>query len=272
VLPKPLRIAPRVSVVSLQREYTSGQVLPLPLQMRLLLFLVMVSIGLSAQDPAKLAPHLYKVVLDNDDARVIDYHLKPGEKEPMHSHPSGLLVYYFTDAKARVTLPDGKTAETANRAGDIIWRDAVTHFAENIGSSEVHPMLVEPKVSCKATAPSISGSSSSTTSAAPMPARLEPHHRLRYENQSIRVLEVRLKPGESSSFHTHSHDDVYLTLADAVAKVQVQGGNWGPETAFRLGEASFDNASKHPFTHRLQNAGNTEFHTLDIEFCPLERP
>jgi quercetin dioxygenase-like cupin family protein len=239
----------------------------------LLLFLLAMSLVVSAQDPAKLAPQFYRVVLDNEDARVIDYHLKPGEREPMHSHPSGVLVYYFTDAKARMTLPDGKTAEVTNRAGDIVWRDPVTHFAENTGSSDVHTVLIEPKVSCKPPSVAVPAQQSpAATATVPMPAHLEPHHGLRYENQTIRVLEVRLKPGESSLFHTHSHDDVYLTLADAVVRVQMQGGNRGPETAFRSGEASFDNASKHPFTHRLENVGTTEFHTLAIEFCPLENP
>lgn len=37
-----------------------------------------------AQDPAKLAPQFYKLVLDNEQVRVIDYHLKPGEKEPLN--------------------------------------------------------------------------------------------------------------------------------------------------------------------------------------------
>jgi quercetin dioxygenase-like cupin family protein len=236
----------------------------------LLLLALATSIIVAAQDPAKLAPEFYKVVLDNGDARVIDHHIKPGEKEPMHSHPSGVLVYYFTDAKTRITLPDGKTAESTNRAGDVVWRAPVTHFAENTGNNEVHTLLVEPKVSCNAPAGSIPApNSSSTTSAEPMPAHLEPHHRLRHENQSMRVLEVRLKPGESSLFHTHSHDDVYLTLADAIARPQMQGGNWGPKTAFRSGEASSDDASRHPFTHRLENVGTTQFHTLDIEFCPF---
>jgi quercetin dioxygenase-like cupin family protein len=243
------------------------------MRLSLLLFSLGMSAVLFAQDPAKLAPQFYKVILDNNDARVIDYHLKPGEKEPLHSHPSGVLVYYFTDATMRVTLPGGKTAESTNRAGDITWRDPVTHFAENTGDNEVHTLLVEPKVSCNAPNDSVSApNSSSTTSAGAMPAHLEPHHRLRYENHILRVLEVKLRPGESSLFHTHSHDDVYLTLADAVARAQIEGGNWGPQTAFRSGEASSDDASKHPFTHRLENVGTTEFHTLNIEFCPLEKP
>jgi len=147
----------------------------------------------------------------------------------------------------------------------------VTHFAENRGSNEVHALLVEPKVSCKASeGPGPTPNSRSEDTNERVPARLEPHHRFRYENQYVRVLEVSLKPGESSFFHTHSHDDLYLTLADAVARLQKWGENWGPETTFRAGEASVDNASKNPFSHRLKNVGKTIFHTLNIEFCPFD--
>lgn len=100
-------------------------------------------------DPVKLSPHMYRVLLDNDKVRAIDYQLKPGEQEPLHSHPSGVFVYYFTDSNMAVTLPGGKTGESHNRAGDVVWRDPVTHLTKNIGNAEVHALLVEPKQSCK---------------------------------------------------------------------------------------------------------------------------
>ena len=103
----------------------------------------------SAQDPAKLAPQNYKVLLENDKLRVIEYRLRPGEKEPMHSHPSGVVVYFFDDANIRTTFPDGKTAEDFRRAGDTLWRDPVTHSGENIGNTEAHALLIEPKNPCK---------------------------------------------------------------------------------------------------------------------------
>lgn len=99
----------------------------------------------SAQDPTKLAPQNYKVLLENDRLRVIEYRLKPGEKEPMHSHPSGVAVYFFSDAKIRTTFPNGKTADDFRRAGDTLWRDPVTHSGENIGDTEAHALLIEPK-------------------------------------------------------------------------------------------------------------------------------
>ncbi len=103
----------------------------------------------SAQDPAKLAPQNYKILLKNDHVRVIEYRLKPGEKEPMHSHPSGVVVYFFSDAKTRTTFPDGRIAEDSRRAGDTLWRDPVTHAGETTGNTEAHALLIEPKNPCK---------------------------------------------------------------------------------------------------------------------------
>jgi beta-alanine degradation protein BauB len=100
-----------------------------------------------AQDPVQLAPQIYRVLLENSHVRVIDYRLKPGEKEPMHSHPFGAIVYFLTDTKIRTTLPSGKIAESSNKAGDVLWRDPVTHAGENIGRAEAHSLIIEPKKS-----------------------------------------------------------------------------------------------------------------------------
>lgn len=105
--------------------------------------------ALAFQDATKLAPQMYKVVLENSHVRVIDYHIKPGEKEPMHSHPCGVVVYYFTDSNMRGSSRGGEVKESHNRAGDVVWRDPVTHFTENIGKSAVHALLVEPKDGCR---------------------------------------------------------------------------------------------------------------------------
>jgi hypothetical protein len=60
--------------------------------------------------------------------RVIDYHLKPGEKEPMHSHPPGVVVHYFADANVRWGPQNGPMSDRSSKAGDIVWRDPVTHL------------------------------------------------------------------------------------------------------------------------------------------------
>jgi hypothetical protein len=102
----------------------------------------------SAQDPVKTEPDLYKVLLDNDQVRVIDYHLGKGQKEPLHAHATPAVVYWFTDAKLLNTLPDGKSKQLSGKAGEAIWRGPATHTTENVGDAEVRALVVECKT-CK---------------------------------------------------------------------------------------------------------------------------
>lgn len=104
--------------------------------------------GPTPQDPAKQSPQYYKVLLENDQVRVLEYRLKPGEKEPMHTHTPGVL-YIFGDAKLRTTYPDGRTDESAGGAGEAHWRNPVTHAIENIGNTEAHALAVDVKKPCK---------------------------------------------------------------------------------------------------------------------------
>ena len=102
----------------------------------------------TAQDPVKQTPQYYKVLLENDQVRVLEYRLKPGEKETMHSHSAG-VVYGFNGSKVRSTLPDGKVTESSGKPGDVFWRSPITHALENIGDTEVHSLAVEIKNPCK---------------------------------------------------------------------------------------------------------------------------
>jgi hypothetical protein len=100
--------------------------------------------SMTTQDPVKISPQYYSVLLENDRVRVLEYHLKPGEKEGMHTHPPG-LVYSFSDAKLRVTPPEGKSSDVAAERGHVSWRDSTTHSLENIGTTEAHALAIEMK-------------------------------------------------------------------------------------------------------------------------------
>ncbi len=97
-----------------------------------------------AQDPVTVAPTNFKVLLENDRVRVLEFRSKPGEKIGMHSHPD-YFVYNFSAGKTKFTYPDGKTEEREAPAGAAIWRDAETHASEYIGTGEAHALLVELK-------------------------------------------------------------------------------------------------------------------------------
>lgn len=101
-----------------------------------------------AQDVMKISPETHKVLLENDQVRVLDARMKPGEKVAMHSHPAN-VVYFLTDGKIRITYPDGKTEVREVKAGVAAWSEGATHAAENVGTTEFHELQIELKGAAK---------------------------------------------------------------------------------------------------------------------------
>jgi len=108
------------------------------------MMLVVVTKTTMAQDAVKVAPESYKVLLENDRVRVLEFRNKPGKKNAMHSHPD-IIVYRFTSGKIKFTLPDGKTFNREANANEVLFNEAETHATENVGCTEVHGLLIELK-------------------------------------------------------------------------------------------------------------------------------
>ena len=115
------------------------------------LLAVLATLGLSdaalAQDAAAVQPRAYRVALENDRLRVLEFNSRPGMGvcgNGMHSHPAHLTVV-LSDAKARVKLPDGSTFIGENKLGDVFWSEAETHEVENISGRNSRALLVELK-------------------------------------------------------------------------------------------------------------------------------
>ncbi len=98
-----------------------------------------------AQDPCTLRPDTCSVKLENERVRVLEWTFKPGDKEPMHTHPE-YVIYCLAGGKVRLYGPDGKVLrEREWKAGDTSWSGPVKHMTENIGSTEIHAIIVEFK-------------------------------------------------------------------------------------------------------------------------------
>jgi quercetin dioxygenase-like cupin family protein len=97
------------------------------------------------QDVMKAPTKALKLLLENERVRVLDVRLRPGEREPMHNHPSNHVIYVVSDAKFKLTSPDGRTNQMDLKAGQTIWMDAGSHATENVGSTDGHLLVVEVK-------------------------------------------------------------------------------------------------------------------------------
>ena len=110
----------------------------------LVVALVFATMSARAQDPVKVAPAAFTERLNNANVRVLEYQSKPGDKEAMHDHARS-VIYVMSGGKMRFTAPDGKTNDVEYKTGDVVWRDPVKHSGENIGTTELHALLVEMK-------------------------------------------------------------------------------------------------------------------------------
>ncbi len=156
-------------------------------------FLALATKPAMAQDPVKIAPEQYKVVLENDRVRVLEAHLRPGEKTAMHSHPAN-VVYSLTDSKTKFTPAGGKGTVRTMKAGSAIWAPPETHATVNTGTTEAHVVIFEFKTLGK----------HGKAASGPDPVKADPSHfKVLLNNASVRVLEFRAKPGDKVPMHSH---------------------------------------------------------------------
>lgn len=82
----------------------------------------------SERDPAKLAPDMYEIVLENAHVRVLKVTSRPGETPPVHSHPDRVLV--------SVNGCVDNVADEKFDVGEVSWLPAVTHGGQKVTSED----------------------------------------------------------------------------------------------------------------------------------------
>ncbi|KPK17190.1 MAG: hypothetical protein AMJ67_13790 [Betaproteobacteria bacterium SG8_41] len=102
---------------------------------------------LLAQDAVTSDPRSFRIVLDNERVRVLEYKSGPGLGvcgQGMHYHPDRVTVS-LTEAKVKVTNTEGKTVVRDIPAGHVFYAPAETHSVENIGGSGTRIYIIELK-------------------------------------------------------------------------------------------------------------------------------
>ena len=94
------------------------------------------------------APAGHTVLLENDDVRVLDVHLPPHAKEPMHTHPWPGFFYLVQVAPLVYSTPKGPVgpARTMPITMKILPVGAEgPHSVENVGDTPLHLIRFELK-------------------------------------------------------------------------------------------------------------------------------
>ena len=203
----------------------------------------------AAQDPARVAPSMYKVRLNNAWVRVLEVNAKAGQKAPKHVHPD-YVVYVTGGGKVRFTDAKGATTDADLNAGEAMWRGAETHASEAV--SDFSGLLFELKGSRRGARP---------RAANPLdPVTADPaHFKVLLDNERVRVLDYHAAAGEKTPMHWHPN---YITY-------DLSGGS----TKFTYPKAKPVQRTSKPGdvawhmteTHAGENVGGAEIHVLLVE-------
>ena len=95
-------------------------------------------------DPVKTDGDKYKVLLENEKVRVLEYRDVPGARTTMHYHPD-FVVCSLSSFKRKLILGNGKIMEREFKIGEVLWNPAREHIGENTGTTDTHVIIVELK-------------------------------------------------------------------------------------------------------------------------------
>jgi hypothetical protein len=99
----------------------------------------------------------------------------------------------------------------------------------------------------------------------------EPRHKNVLENKYIRLLDVWIKPGDTTLFHIHSTPSVFLQFTSTAVCVQIKGEAW-IKAKNKEGEASYRSFANDTLVHRVGNCDTIPFHVTDIELLSSRKP
>jgi hypothetical protein len=100
-----------------------------------------------AQDAVSSDPRSFRVLIENDRVRVLEYRSRLGFGvcgQGMHYHPAHVTVS-LNAAKLKRTTPDGKVAVIDVPAGFVMYSEAETHSVEVVGGADTRTYIIELK-------------------------------------------------------------------------------------------------------------------------------
>ena len=106
-----------------------------------------------------------------------------------------------------------------------------------------------------------------TLAAAQVPIGKDPHHRLVFENNQFRILDVDIPAGEASLDHLHEYDVASVSMSGGTeTRVRIAGQ---PEGALRpprpLGDATVTEYTGKSQSHVIANVGKTPYQLFAVE-------
>jgi uncharacterized RmlC-like cupin family protein len=190
--------------------------------------------------------------IDNDQVRVLDVTVQPGEKTRLHEHKINRVMIYLDAGSQHFEYQGKGPADLKWKAGQALWSPAAgMHIAEVTSTKPVRIIEVELK----------KPKGGQQASGALDPVKIDPkHYHVDFENDQVRVVRVKIGPGETAPKHEHKLNRVVVYLTDQDFRVTNADGK--VETPHhKAGDVGFSGAA----THTELNVSKKPFEVIVVE-------
>lgn len=188
------------------------------------------------------------VVIENELVRVVSAENVPGQKSRPHVHEQNRVMVHLDAGKLNLVHDDGVVREAPFTAGQIRWDPKVgLHTSENVGGTPIHIVEIELR--------------NKSSLAIPKPEK-DPtlvawkQFKLELDNDQVRILRLKLKPGEVVRSHTYIRPRVVVFMKD---------GRWeklnGEVVDRKMGDVTWEL----PGDERWKNVGKAEAEAVVVE-------
>ena len=222
-----------------------------------LLFLIISCSSDKVLLPEEVSPDVYKVLLDNEDVKVLEVTFEPGQSDNMHDHYPATF-YLLQGGKAQVTMPDGTVNEREIPSGFTGHQlEKVRHQVKNIGDSTIKLILVERKRE---------QSTNYSEEKLILPEEVSPdRYEVLLENEDIKAVMVTFPPGQGDNMHEHGVTTYYAVKGGKMQNILADG------TVNEMDITDgFVGHGKKLVKHQMMNVGNDTVKVLLIEHKKLE--
>jgi hypothetical protein len=209
-------------------------------------------IKLDATDAVAAAAENHKVILENDTVRVLEATVPLHSKEVPHTHfwPS----VFFEQTSGR---------DEPWKAVKIRWSEGGPAKGFPSSDHDRHNLLIELKnVDCQpAPSPELPATDGVTIH--------DPNISVVLENAYVRVLSVRVPPGEKEPWHTHTWPAVVVYFRLPPSQRLSPDGKKTPRAELKEMQVTFD-ATSQPL-HSIENLGNVVYQAYRVEIKPTTK-
>src|SRR5216684_2803592 len=138
---------------------------------------------------AALQAQTSRTPIDNDQVKVLQVLVEPHQKTRLHEHTVNRVMIYLQPGRQNFSYQDGKKIVLSWKAGEAKWSPASgMHVAEISTDNPVTIVEIELKKP---------GGTAKTVAGALDQVKVDPkHYSVEFENDQVRVLRVKIGPGE----------------------------------------------------------------------------